>query len=102
MRTAQSDEWNEFFSLPTFRLVKQLIPIPDDIELVHPGPCVQHVQATLGRQKKLVFANKNYTISYRAHLAATCDTGTYHDGSFCGTRGQSKRVEAMFVEIKPK
>jgi hypothetical protein len=45
---------------------------------------------------------KNYTISYRAHLAATCDTGTYHDGSFCGTRGQHKRVEAMFVEIKPK
>ncbi|MEO1744880.1 MAG: hypothetical protein AAFR99_24215 [Cyanobacteria bacterium J06629_9] len=37
-----------------------------------------------------------------AHLQGSGDTGVFSNGQFCGTRGQSRRVEGMLVRIEPK
>jgi hypothetical protein len=37
-----------------------------------------------------------------AHLEGTGDTGVVSNGAFCGTRGQSRRVEGMRVWVKKK
>ena len=44
----------------------------------------------------------NWSVKYKAHLQNTGDTESVMDGTFVGTRGQSRYVEAIFVEIVPK
>ena len=41
----------------------------------------------------------NWSVKYKAHLQNTGDTESVMDGTFVGTRGQSRYVEAIFVEI---
>ena len=47
-----------------------------------------------------------YSIRYRVHMEAKVnhdaqggDSGWQADGAFCGTRGQSRRVEAIYIEV---
>ena len=40
-----------------------------------------------------------FSVSYMAHLEGTGDTDFFQDGQFCGTRGQSRRVEGMLVHV---
>jgi len=49
---------------------------------------------------KGVNANK-WSVRYSAHLQGYGDTPTVRDGAFCGTRGQSRRVEAILINIVP-
>ena len=43
-----------------------------------------------------------YNVFYRAHLQDTGDTRYYQNGEFCGTRGQDRRVEAIWVTVEPR
>jgi hypothetical protein len=37
-----------------------------------------------------------------AHLQGIGDTGFFQNGQFCGTRGESRRVEAILVRVEPR
>jgi hypothetical protein len=41
-----------------------------------------------------------YTIEYQCHISGYGDSGVMSDGEFCGTRGQSRRIEAVLVNIR--
>jgi len=40
-----------------------------------------------------------FSVRYRAHIQTQGDTGWYENGNFCGTKGQKRRIEAMYVSI---
>ena len=39
------------------------------------------------------------SLRYKAHLAMLGDTRWVGDGEYCGTRGQQRRVEAIWAEL---
>jgi hypothetical protein len=41
-----------------------------------------------------------YNVYYSAHLEGSGDTAEFKNGDFCGTRGESRRVEAIFVRLE--
>lgn len=43
--------------------------------------------------------DKKFDICYAAHLKDLGDTAIHRNGEFCGTRGQNRRVEAIYVYI---
>ena len=43
-----------------------------------------------------------YGVLYECHVEGIGDMGPFKDGLFCGTRGQSRRVEAILVWIQPR
>ena len=47
-------------------------------------------------------AEDDYTVVYQAHVDGLGDIGPFRDGEFCGTRGESRRVEAIRVRVAPK
>jgi hypothetical protein len=46
--------------------------------------------------------NPSYSVSYMAHLEDTGDTKVFRDGDYCGTRGESRRVEGITVWVEKK
>merc|ERR1711937_774980 len=40
-----------------------------------------------------------WSVHYRAHLQNIGDTRIMKDGEFCGTKGQKRRVEAIWVDL---
>jgi hypothetical protein len=45
---------------------------------------------------------KFFTVEYMAHLQDLGDTPIHRDGDFCGTRGQSRRVEGIMVTVRTR
>ena len=43
-----------------------------------------------------------YDVLCECHVEGIGDMRPFKDGGFCGTRGQSRRVEAILVWIQPR
>lgn len=38
-------------------------------------------------------------IRYKVHMAGHGDSSFCYDGQYCGTKGESRRIEAIYVEL---
>ncbi len=47
-------------------------------------------------------AKDKFHIAYAAHVADQGDIGPFRDGEFCGTRGEARRIEAIWVRLRKR